>query len=278
MVVLALAFVLQWRLGRVPLKPIDTGDILAFSLLGLFMLSFAMSYGESSSKQQLVSAYRLLGGYAMPIAIYWIGRQTPLSERTARKVQIALGVFGIYLAVTAVLEVTAQWGLVFPKHIADPKLGIHFGRARGPMLQSVSMGLTLGICLLSAVVVGIRSSRPGQLLLMLLLPVYAVGIYLTYTRSVWIGVGLGLMTVLGLLLPVAWRKWVLAGSRDRGAGRGSREVRANPGVRARVLRRRHQGVGRGTRELRLCVVDDVPRPPTAGKRIRYLRRRQAPVP
>ncbi|HEY1599406.1 MAG TPA: O-antigen ligase family protein [Pirellulales bacterium] len=216
MVVLALAFVLQWRLGRVPLKPIDTGDMLAFSLLGLFMVSFAMSIGESSSKQLLVSAYRLLGGYAMPIAVYWIGRQAPLSEATSRRIQIALGAFGIYLAVMAVLEVTAQWGLVFPKHIADPKLGIHFGRARGPMLQSVSMGLTLGICLLSAVVVGIRSSRPGQLLLMLLLPVYALGIYLTYTRSVWIGVGLGLMTVLGLLLPVAWRKWVLAGAATAG--------------------------------------------------------------
>ena len=137
-------------LGRVPLKPIETGDILAFSLLALFAVSFLMSMGEASPKQQLVSAFRLLGGYAMPIAVYWIGRQTPLTEKASRRIQIAFAAFGVYLAVTAILEVSAQWGLVFPKQIADPKLGLHFGRARGPMLQSVSMGLTLGICTLGA--------------------------------------------------------------------------------------------------------------------------------
>jgi hypothetical protein len=48
---------------------------------------------------------------------------------------VILGVFGLYLSVTAVFEITKQWSLVFPGFIGDPKIGIHFGRARGPMLQ-----------------------------------------------------------------------------------------------------------------------------------------------
>lgn len=209
-VVLCAAFLLQWRLGRVPLKPLDGGDYLAFGLLGLFAVSFFLSVGEASPKQQLVGAYRLLGGYAIPVALYWIAKQAPLTEKSSRHVLLALSAIGVYLAVTAILEVTAQWGLVFPKHIANPKLGIHFGRARGPMLQSVSMGLMLGICLLSALAVWPRLSRGGQLILILLMPLYATGIFLTYTRSVWMGVALGMMTLLGMLLPGSWSKWVLA--------------------------------------------------------------------
>ena len=39
------------------------------------------------------------------------------------------------------LEMAKLWGLVFPRFIGDPTIGIHFGRARGPMLQSVRLGV-----------------------------------------------------------------------------------------------------------------------------------------
>src|SRR5207302_7956854 len=94
--------------------------------------------------------WRLLAAYLIPGAVYWIVRQSPITEQRTALVTKVLTFFGIYLAVTGILEITHQWAFVFPRHIADPALGIHFGRARGPMLTSVSYGLYLAVCFLAA--------------------------------------------------------------------------------------------------------------------------------
>ena len=72
-----------------------------------------------------------------------------------------LACFGLYLAATGLLEAAHQWAFVFPRYIADPTVGLHYGRARGPMVQAVSYGLCLGITMLAgfrlAILVGIDS-------------------------------------------------------------------------------------------------------------------------
>ena len=80
----------------------------------------------------------------MPIALYWIARQSTLTERGIWWIQAALAGFGVYLAITGLAEISGQWWLVFPKYIADPKVGIHFGRARGPMVQAACYGTRAG--------------------------------------------------------------------------------------------------------------------------------------
>ena len=59
--------------------------------------------------------------------------------------QIYGNLFGVYLGFTAVCEIAQLWSLVFPKYIADPKIGLHFGRARGPMVHGVSFGHYQGV-------------------------------------------------------------------------------------------------------------------------------------
>src|SRR5262249_18758842 len=116
-----------------------------------------------------------------------------------------------YLAVTGVLEVSNQWSLVFPRHIANPKIGLHFGRARGPMLTSVTYGLYLAVAILAGWVAWPRLRRLPQLLLLLVFPLALAGVYVSYTRSVWMGALLGLVIVMALILPGRLRGLLLGG-------------------------------------------------------------------
>ena len=59
---------------------------------------------------------------------------------------VGLSALGLYLAGTGIAEITQQWWAVFPGFIANPELGAHFGRARGPALTSVSLGIFLTVC------------------------------------------------------------------------------------------------------------------------------------
>ena len=211
LVVLFVAYAVHWRLGRTQRASPTGADYLAAAFAAVLVASTFTHAWRTTLPEQISPVYRLLAGYLMPLVLYWIARQAPLSERHVKFVQAALAIFGLYLGVTAVLEITQQWWAVFPQHIADPKVGIHFGRARGPMVQSVSLGLALAVCLLCALVWWPRLKRPGQLLLGASLPLYFAGLYFSYTRSVWIGTALGLMIVLGLVLAAPWRRWVLGG-------------------------------------------------------------------
>ncbi|MFV2066406.1 MAG: hypothetical protein ACC645_05460, partial [Pirellulales bacterium] len=100
---------------------------------------------------------------------------------------------GVYLAVTGIAEFTQQWWAVFPRFIADPTLGMHFGRARGPTLMSASLGVFLAICFWSAWFLWSRVSRGWQLALVGAMGLMGVALYLTYTRSTWLGLAGGLV-------------------------------------------------------------------------------------
>jgi O-antigen ligase len=119
-----------------------------------------------------------------------------------------LALLGLYAAVTALAEVTRQWWLVFPSYIADPSRGIHFGRARGPTLQSQSLGFYLNALFLCLWAWRPSSGRLGKTFLLLLAPLFLPAIAATYTRCAWIGLAAEAAIVLGLSLPKAWRRLV----------------------------------------------------------------------
>jgi O-antigen ligase len=196
--VLCGAFVVQTMLRRTDPKPLRMTDcLLALLLAYLAYSTFTHDY-RIEFPRDISPAWRYFVAYLIPGIVYWIVRQAPHAEKQAALVTKALALFGIYLAVTGILEITHQWSLVFPKHIADPTLGIHFGRARGPMLPSVSFGLYLAVALLAALNYLPRLSRLGQLVLLALFPLFFASLYFSYTRSVWIGIALGLVITAGL--------------------------------------------------------------------------------
>jgi O-antigen ligase len=103
-----------------------------------------------------------------------------------------LTLFGIYLSLTAIFEVTKQWSLVYPQFIADPTLGIHFGRARGPMLQSVRLGMCLNFALAALWTFPLwlnYRKKWAWMIVLSLTPLFLLAILLTYTRSIWMGTG-----------------------------------------------------------------------------------------
>ncbi len=155
--------------------------------------------------------WRLLAGYLIPATVYFAARRAPLTERGWAQVSWIFIGLGIYLAITGILEINHQWSLVFPKHIADPKVGIHYGRARGPMATAVSYGMYLCACAVAAAAYLPQRGKRGRILLAVVLPLMLLGIYLSYTRSVWIGAGLGLTIVFGMALQGRLRMLFLSG-------------------------------------------------------------------
>ncbi len=206
LVVLFAAYVVQRRLGRTQRQPPARADLVAAALLGVLAARTRWSAVPADSKSL---GFRLLGGYAVPLAIYWIARQIPLDRGRISLLHGVLAGLGVYLGVTGVLEITGQWWAVFPAYIADPNVGLHFGRARGPMVHAVSFGLYLGIGLLAAWLWQWRFGRLGRLLVLLPAPIMVAGLYGSYTRSVWIGAVVGILLVLGLTLRGQWRTLVV---------------------------------------------------------------------
>lgn len=197
--------------GRTDPKPLSWADWLLGAFVALLtgsMLSTDMSVtlkGDSSP------VWRLIGGYLTPLAIYWFVRQAPLNERNVRHVHAFLAIFGIYLGIISLLEMAQLWSFVFPTYIADPKAGLHFGRARGPMVTAVSFGHYITVCLLAAWMWRPSLGRIGKALLTLLTPLYLAGTFFSFTRSVWMGAAAGIFICLLIVLPKAWRYLMFGG-------------------------------------------------------------------
>jgi len=208
---LVICYAFRWRLGRHEPKPLSAADWA----LGSFGVMLLLSTLRLEWKQGLPggeeTVMRLMIGYLMPMTIYWIARQSPLGRREVGWVYAVLVGLGVYLGVTGLLEITGQWWAVFPRHIADPTLGIHFGRARGPMVHAVSYGLVLSVCLLAVWFLQARFGRWGKLALAATVPAMLAGLYFSYTRSVWLGTGLSLLIVFALTLRGSWRPLIVGG-------------------------------------------------------------------
>jgi len=206
LVVLCAQYVVYRRWGWADPKPLARTDYL----LGAFLLTVLFStitHDFRAHRMAPLSQYIFF--FLMPAAMYWIARQTEWTERSARWLFGALGVFGIYLALTAVAENRGAWAFVFPRYIASPQFEEFFGRARGPFLNPAANGIFMGTGLCAALMFWPSINRQTKLVWLGLVPLFALGVYCTLTRSAWMGFGLALMTVLALSLPRVWRPMVL---------------------------------------------------------------------
>jgi O-antigen ligase len=203
---LLVLFAIGWRTGRIRLRALTGTDWLLASLLVVLGISALMS-GQPDITDGVTSKWgRLMASFAIPGVVYAVLRQLSITEREWRRLLAVLVVLGVYLACTAVFEAAEWWPLVFPRYIADPALGIHFGRARGPELNSVSLGMYITACALCAwtLLPQVRQ-RWQQLVLIVILPLLIVGVLLTVTRSTWIGLAAGGMTMAAFYIPRQWR-------------------------------------------------------------------------
>ena len=192
-------------------KPNVVDWALAGTLLWL-TLSAAINNLGADAHLPASPAFRLIFSFWIPALLYLLVRCSKVTTRSSTLFLAALTLLGSYLALTACAEVTQQWWAVFPKYLADPELGTHFGRARGPALNSVSLGSYLGIACWATWQLLPRVSRGWQLLLLASMLLMVAALFFTYTRSVWIGLALSGFVMLVAQTPRQFRLPVAAGS------------------------------------------------------------------
>jgi O-antigen ligase len=204
------AYVVQWGLRRVDPKPWTWVEYALCGFILVLLISTFTHDWHVDKPGKISPLWLLVAGYITPVMIYFFARDARLDARYLVASYVVITLLGLYLAVTGLAEVSRQWWAVFPKYIADPKLGIHYGRARGPMLQSHSLGFYLAVGLLCAWAWWrTRKTRESQLMLMTLFPLFLTTIFFTYTRCVWLGAALALFVVMCLTFRGAWRPLAL---------------------------------------------------------------------
>ncbi len=202
-------YVVWRRLGWADPKPLGAAEIALAALIAVLGVSTLAHDWQARNAQP---AARLLLDYLMPLGMYWVARQSRITERGVLTTLACLAGFGLYLALTAAAEAWELRALVFPAYITSPDFPEFYGRARGPLLNPVGNGILLGVGLAAGLMAWPRWSRRGRLLVVATAAVLCLGIYGTLTRSVWIGAVMGLLLTVGLAVPRRPRACLFAGA------------------------------------------------------------------
>lgn len=191
----------RWRTGRVRWSTPCGLDWAVVLTLVVLSVSCVLNKPGDDVNTPAAPLFRLVVSFWTPAFLYGVLRQEQFDEKTTRWFLVAIASLGVYLGVTALLETAGLWSLVFPRYIANPELGLHFGRARGPALNSVSMGVYLGVAAVAAWLLIPRASRAMKLFWFSAVTLMSFGVLLTFTRSTWLGLAGAIVTVVGLQLP-----------------------------------------------------------------------------
>lgn len=151
--------------------------------------------------------FALLDRMVVPVLIFAIAPTVFARSEDRKALLKVLTLMGLYLGLTALAEVAGAWSLVFPTYIADPLVGIHYGRARGPFAAAEANGLVLIAAGFSALALSmLERRRPWQWVSRASALIAFVGSTLTLTRSVWVGLLVALL--MGALIEPAVRRKV----------------------------------------------------------------------
>ncbi|MEM9940418.1 MAG: O-antigen ligase family protein [Planctomycetota bacterium] len=185
-----------WKLisGRqrhLPLNLLDIAVLLWISVLSISTLTHDWTTLGN------MPASRLLFFNWMPVGLYFLARNVPISANTLRWLFGVMIGFGVYLAFVAIAETQGMQSLIFPRYIMTSSFREFLGRARGPFLNPVSNGLFLTVSFCCTLMLWPRTkSVKHRVAIVVLSLLFAAGAYLTLTRTVW----LSLIAVCGLVI------------------------------------------------------------------------------
>jgi O-antigen ligase len=186
-----------WIIGRMPIKPAP--NVVRMMLLLLAYFTVSLVYTGFTSIAEVSPHFRLAGGYYFPAIALMLTYFAVNDEPQIKKICWFFLFFGLYLTLTAWAEHFKLWSIVFPRYIAEPEYGIHWGRARGPFLVSASLGITLVFCFFNNLFLASRTNGPIKALIhvanLLMLP----AIFFTQTRSVWLAMVVCAFLWIGLI-------------------------------------------------------------------------------
>ena len=190
-----------WRLSYTHVPRLNRMDWVVMAIVVWFFLS-AIRGGPMPTGSPPIA--RWLFYILMPAGMYTIARLVDIRGKEVRWMLVGSIVLGLYLATTAMLEVTGLHQLVFPMYIRNPENWVFFGRGRGPLMNPAGNGIVISIGVTAATLGVIFAERRQKLLFAVLGVVLLGGIYATLTRSVW----LGSLLAMGLVALVYSPRWV----------------------------------------------------------------------
>jgi O-antigen ligase len=112
------------------------------------------------------------------------------------------------LCVISFLEFIDQKQFVFPRYIANPEIGIHFDRARGPFLNAPYNGEAILIGFISGLHLLQKKTRFSLFLHQVALLLFFPAVFFTLTRSVYVAMVVALIVLLGWY-KTSFPKWKL---------------------------------------------------------------------
>ena len=180
--------------------------------------------------------YSLLDRFGIvPFAMFTLAPLIFGSEKQRNTLLVGLVAIGLYLGATGVMEGLHVWRFVFPSYIANPNVGIQWGRARGPFLESTGDGFCI-LCGMAGAAIALTSWRSqwarGACYLTIVLG--AGALFFTLTRSVWIGGFLGV--IVSMLLARQTRR-ILVPALLIGAVAVAATLAVSPRIRSDALGR-----------------------------------------
>ncbi len=144
--------------------------------------------------------------YLFPFITFYFAKKYLYRAADIKLVFTVIFYIGAYLSIMALFEFYQIDQFIFPRYIADPDIGIHYGQARGPFLNSphlgaaVLFGLACGLHLLS------YKQRIGKLNLFILLLFIPPAVFFSQTRAVYLAFVLMLLIYL-LFYRTNFSKW-----------------------------------------------------------------------
>jgi O-antigen ligase len=201
---------LAWRAWRGELTP--AADRVPHVRATAWLLTVAAAYAVVSAAWtgtlgERDGLYGLLDRFGLvPFLVFIAAPWVFATDRQRTVLLTALVTLGGYLGLTALAEGFGADGLVFPRYITDPSVGIHLDRARGPFVEAVANGLALFACgVAAALALATWRSRGARWAATAVVVVCAVGLVLTLTRAVWIAGAVA--PVVAMLCSPVTRRW-----------------------------------------------------------------------
>lgn len=149
-----------------------------------------------------------INGYLFPFIIFMFAKSYVREEKDVLVILNTLFYFGIYLCITSFFEFTDLKQFVFPRYIANPDVGIHVDRARGPFLNSAFNGVGIIIGFISGLHLLQRRTGFSRFFHQAALLLFFPAVFFTLTRAVYLSMLVTVVIFLGWY-KTSFPKWKL---------------------------------------------------------------------
>ena len=171
------------------------------AVLIIYILSSMVVAGTFYVEGHGIIMNYILSGYLIPFSSFFLSKYIVNDEQKIRKIFIFFSIIGFYLGITGIFEYFRLDFLVFPGYIMNRHIGIHWGRARGPLLEAVGNGLNLGMCFFITLHLLLHTNRKWiKIFYSISIASMLITILFTFTRNVWLGFAFGSL-LMPILLP-----------------------------------------------------------------------------